>query len=283
MKLRTIAAGPWAGRRIRAAVRRRDAPVCLPGRAQIARSLFAERKLHARHAGQRLRGADQARQGPEDHSRPRRALGDGRADALALPPAQGRQIPQRRGLHRRRRRVLRRAHVRSELRHQDPHPAGRHQGREGRRPHGRFHPAEPEPHSALRMGHLVHHVEEVGRGEQHRRGAARLRPVDELRGAQHQRHRPVHHHRASGRREDRVQEEPELVGQGRAQHRRGDLHHDRQRRDARRRAALRRRRLDRSGAAAGRAAHQCERRRRSACRARSCAPSSSASTRCGRS
>ena len=45
------------------------------------------------------------------------------------------------------------------------HPAGRHQGREGRRPHGRLRPAEPEPDSALRMGHLVHHVEEMGRGE----------------------------------------------------------------------------------------------------------------------
>ena len=42
------------------------------------------------------------------------------------------------------------------------------------------------------MGHLVHHVEEMGGGEQLRRGAAGRRPADELCGAQHQRHRPVH-------------------------------------------------------------------------------------------
>ena len=43
--------------------------------------------------------------------------------------------------------------------------AGRHQGGEGRRPHGRFRAVEPEPDPALRMGHLVHPVEEMGRGE----------------------------------------------------------------------------------------------------------------------
>ena len=46
--------------------------------------------------------------------------------------------------------------------------------------HRRLRAAEPEPHSALRMGHLVHHVEEMGRGEQLRLGAAGHRPADEL-------------------------------------------------------------------------------------------------------
>ena len=95
-----------------------------------------------------------------------------RADALALPSAQGRQVPQRRGLHRRRRGVLGRALLQPGLRHQDALPR-RHQGREGRRPHGRLHPAAPESDPARRMGHLVHHVEEVGRGEQRRRSRSR--------------------------------------------------------------------------------------------------------------
>ena len=54
------------------------------------------------------------------------------------------------------------------------------------------------------------------------------RPADELCGAQHQRHRAVHPHQPSGGRAHHLQEEPELVGQGRAQYRRGDLHHHRQ-------------------------------------------------------
>ena len=41
---------------------------------------------------------------------------------------------------------------------------------QGRRPHRRFHPVRPEPDPARRMGHLVHPVEEMGRGE--RLGAA---------------------------------------------------------------------------------------------------------------
>jgi peptide/nickel transport system substrate-binding protein len=70
----------------------------------------------------------------------------------------------------------------------------------------------PNPILHYEWEHLVHHVEEMGGREQHRCGATRLRPVDELRRAQHQRHRPVHHRRASGRREDRVQENPNWWG-----------------------------------------------------------------------
>src|SRR5947209_20568581 len=52
----------------------------------------------------------------------------------------------------------------------------------------------------------------MGRGEQFRGGPAGDRHANELRRPAHQRHRPIHHHRASGRRQNGVQEEPELVG-----------------------------------------------------------------------
>ena len=71
---------------------------------------------------------------------------------------------------------------------------------------------------------------------------------------------------------------PELVGQAGAQSRRGDLHDHQVGRDARRRAAVRRRRLDRPGAGAGHRAHQDRPEREGDDRARSSAPSSSAST-----
>ena len=71
----------------------------------------------------------------------------------------------------------------------------------------------------------------------------------------------------------------QLLGQGRGQRRRGRLHADRQRRDARRRAAVGRDRRDGAGAAAGRRAHQGAPATSRCCRGRSCARSSSAWTR----
>ncbi len=64
------------------------------------------------------------------------------------------------------------ARPRARLRHQDALP-GRHQGREGRRPHGGLHHLGSQSDPARRMGHLVHPLEEMGRGE--RLGAARSR------------------------------------------------------------------------------------------------------------
>ena len=91
--------------------RSQDLQIRLPRRPQRPRSLHAERELHARRARQRHGGPDQARQGPQDHSGPGGALGDRRPAQVALLPAQGREVPRRRGLHRRRRGVLDRAHA----------------------------------------------------------------------------------------------------------------------------------------------------------------------------
>ena len=79
-----------------------DLPVCLPGRSQLARPLHPQRDVHAGHPGQRHGRPDQARQGPQDRAGPGRALGNARTDALALPPAQGRHLPRRLAVHRRR-------------------------------------------------------------------------------------------------------------------------------------------------------------------------------------
>ena len=94
-----------------------------------------------------------------------RKLGNAGADPLALPSAQGRQVPERQPLHRRRRGVLGRPRSRQGLEPADPHRR-RRQGRQGRRPHRGFHPDLAQSHSAFAMGYLVHHGQEMGRGEQ---------------------------------------------------------------------------------------------------------------------
>ena len=74
----------------------------------------------------RLRGPDQARQGSDDRARPGRALGDDRRrPALALPPAQGREVPERQRLHGRRRGLLRRPGAGAGLELPDPRADGR--------------------------------------------------------------------------------------------------------------------------------------------------------------
>ncbi len=102
------------------------------------------------------------------------------------------------------------------LRPQDAHSARRHQGRQGRRPHGRLRAAAPEPDPARRVGHLVHPLEEMGGGERLGDAAAAGRAAGELRGAARQRHRPVHHRRAPGRREDGVQAQSRAGGASRS-------------------------------------------------------------------
>ena len=87
-----------------------------------------------------------------------------------------------------------------------------------------------------------------------------------------QRHRPLHAEVARARRQDGAGQESELVGhQGRAlrrQRRRGDLHADRLRRDARRGADLGRSRPRQRSAAAGRAAAHADARHQGARRHR---------------
>ena len=160
--------------------RGQDLPLRLPGRPQRARPLHAERELHARRPRQRDGGADQARQGPEDHPGPGRALGDRRSAEVALPSAQGRQVPQRRGLHRRRRGVLRRAHAQPRLADQDAR-AGGHEGRQGRRPHGRLRADLAQSHPALRSGTPGTSSPRSGRRRTARRRRSRLPPPRSIR------------------------------------------------------------------------------------------------------
>ena len=151
--------------------------------------------------------------------------------------------------------------------------------REGRRLHRRREAEVAEPDPELPVGHLVHHGQGMGGGEQRRRADAGLRHDPELRGPQRQRHRPVQDREPPAGREDRLQAQQGLVGQGRAQPRRDRLHADRLRRHPRRSAALRRGGRDRAGSAAGHPARQRQRRTPRCWRAPSCARSSSASTR----
>ena len=100
----------------------------------------------------------------------------------------------------------------------------------------------------------------------------------ELRDAQRDGHRPVHAQEPRGGREDRAREEPELVGQARAQRRRGRVLGHRQRRHARRGADLRPGRHALYGAAAGREPDRPDAGAQGRRRIPSCASSSSAST-----
>ena len=183
-----------------------------PGRSQIARPLHAEREHHPRPSRTCLRRPGGPRQGPEDHPCTGGKLGNTGADPLAIPFAQGREIPERRPLHRRRRAFLGGTRPEEGLEPADPH-SQRHQGRQGRRLHGGLHPANAQSHSQFAVGYLVHHGQEVGRGEQRRRAHARRGNDAELCLAQRQRHRPLHRREPSARRQDRLQGQPELVAQ----------------------------------------------------------------------
>ena len=68
-------------------------------------------------------------------------------------------------------------------------------------------------HPDLAVGYLVHHGQEVGRGEQLRGPDAGRGNLAELCVAQCQRHRSLHRREPSARRQDRVQGQPELVAQ----------------------------------------------------------------------
>ena len=91
-----------------------------PGRPQIARSLYAQRNLHARHLGHVYEGLTTRDKDLKIVPGLAERWEIAGADPLALSSAQGREIPQRRGLHRRRRGVLGRARPRQGLELQDP-------------------------------------------------------------------------------------------------------------------------------------------------------------------
>ena len=116
----------------------------------------------------------------------------------------------------------------------------------------------PNPILHYAMGYLVHHGQEVGRGEQRGGADAGRGDLAEFCLAQRQRHRRLHHREPSARRQDRVQGEPELVAQARAQSQGDHFHADRFRRHARCRIAVGRSRHHRAGSDSGYRAGGCE-------------------------
>ena len=119
--------------------------------------------------------------------------------------------------------------------------------------HGAPQDQRPEPAGAGQPHHRLHHEQEVGGGEQRHQAAGLQEQGRELRGAQRQRHRPVHARLARAGREDGGEAQRRLLGpqRGPARDHRTDADHHQAGRDPRRRAALRRSRLRAGRAGAG--------------------------------
>ena len=128
------------------------------------------------------------------------------------------------------------------------------------------------------MGDLGHLFEELVGGAWRDRSHGDERHDAALCRAARQRHGTLHPRQPRARREDGLEEEPELVGQADRKCRRGGVHADSQRRDARRGAALGRDRLDGSGAAQRSGPGQRQSGNRRCSPARRFGPSSSAWT-----
>ena len=187
-----------------------------PGRSEVARSLYAERNHDERSPRERLR---------RPHQRGKDlAIGPGLAERWEVAEPTRWRFYLRKGVKFQNGDdftaddvIFSAERVRAagfEL------PDPRSQGcevREGRRLHGRRGPARrPIPILNYAVGHLVHHVQEVGGGEQRRRAHAGRGNDAELRRAERQRHRPLQDREPPARREDGLQAEPRLVGQARA-------------------------------------------------------------------
>ena len=143
---------------------------------------------------------------------------------------------------------------------------------EDRRPDRRIHDQRPQSDRARAHQHDQHHEQGLEREEQGDQAAELLAEGGHDHRAPGEWHGPLHAEDARARREDGARQESELVGhqgrQIRGQRRRGDLHADRLRRDARRRAPLRRSRPRQRPAAAGRAASRADARHQGARRHR---------------
>ena len=115
-------------------------------------------------------------------------------DAGALRPAQGREIPRRHALHRRRRGVLLRPHQ-AAAGHDADLRDRHHRHQEDRRPHGGLHPGRPQPDAAAQHHRLPHHEQGLG-GKEHDHQCAGLQGQGrELRLAQRRWARALQDHR----------------------------------------------------------------------------------------
>ncbi len=206
-----------------------------------ARSAWAERGPDDCVQRSGLRGADHARQFQQARPRARDLVEAGRSDHLGIQAAPERQIPQRRCIYRRRRRVLVPARAAADLRLQGL--PRQHQGdREGRRPDGAAEDQRPEPAGAGQPHHRLCHEQEVGGGEQRDQAAGLQEQGREFRGTQRQRHGAVHPRIARARREDGREAQRRLLGSRRdsARDHRADTDDHQAGRDPCGRAALRR-------------------------------------------
>jgi hypothetical protein len=189
-------------------------------------------------------GPRSPRQGHVDRAVARHLVGAARGRTrLALRPAGGRHLPRRFGLHGGRRAVLVRAgHLRAVGREIVVRPGRR--GACRRRLHGGLRHHQPQPALSRQHRQLDDHGPRLGRGERHRGACARR---GDLRHAQHERHGTLRPDVARSGRGDAARPQPRLVGHARAQHHRGDLQPDRDRRDRPRRARFGRGRHARAG------------------------------------
>ena len=134
---------------------------------------FAEPRDDQRDPDARLRGPDSLQRKIRGRAGAGHQVDLRQPDAGALRTAQGRQVPRRHAVHRRRRGLHLRPHQAAaghdaDLRH-------RHQrDEEGRRPHGRPDAERAEPDPAAQHHRLPHHEQGLGREEQQHRERAGL-------------------------------------------------------------------------------------------------------------
>ncbi len=184
------------------------------GRRLHARSARGGRALHQHREPHGVRATRALRRPSEPRAVARdRMEGDGAAH-VDLQAAPRRQVPRRHALHRRRRRVLVRPLARVGLDLQALREPGG-QREEDRRLHGGVHHAGAESGDGGDGDEHPHHEPRMVREAPHDEAAGfRAQRGDVLR-APHDGHRPVRPREIRGRREERLSEEPRVVGRRR--------------------------------------------------------------------
>ncbi len=192
--------------------RRQDAALVEPGRLPHRRPDGAERAAHQLDQRPRVRVARHVRQEARGHPGARDQLETGRRDDLGVQPAQGREVARRLGLHGGRRGVLDQAPAGPDFELPGLRPQ-RRRAAQDRRLHGRAEDAVSAAGDAADPRQQpLHDEQEVVRAAQRRQGAGLHQQGGELYGAQCDGHRALHARLARSGREERLQEESQLVG-----------------------------------------------------------------------